>query len=294
MQAGGGEELRLELLVRHAERLRLRGDHALDALALYYARQDGVAAHLVRAGLDRNALGEADHAPFRGGVGGALRKAVPAGSRGEVDDAAAARRLEQRHAFARAIEHAGEVDGDAAVPVLGCDVLDLAGGPGDARVVDQHVQAAERLLRLGEQPVHVRAAGDVGAGAADVLVERGERLVVDVADEDARARIAERARDREPDARRARGDQHAQVLGRSVHACLPLFSACQTRSGVIGMSRWVTPRAASASSTAFTPAGMEPATPDSPAPFTPSGLVVQGATWWPSLSIGRSSARGIG
>ena len=63
---------------------------------------------------------------------------------------------------------------------------------------------------------------------------------------------------------------------------LPRCSAVQTRCGVIGRSRWSMPRAASASSTAFIADGSEPATPDSPAPLTPSGLVVHGTTWWPS------------
>jgi hypothetical protein len=38
------------------------------------------------------------------------------------------------------------------------------------------------------------------------------------------------------------------------------------------------PRLANASSTALTADGSEPATPDSPAPFAPSGFVVHGTT----------------
>ena len=53
-------------------------------------------------------------------------------------------------------------------------------------------------------------------------------------------------------------------------------SADQTRCGVMGRSRCLIPRQASASSTELTADGNEPATPDSPAPFTPSGFVVQG------------------
>src|SRR5687768_8499485 len=56
-------------------------------------------------------------------------------------------------------------------------------------------------------------------------------------------------------------------------------SAAQTRAGVIGRSRCVTPRVARASSTALMADGSAPATPDSPAPLTPSGLVVHGTTW---------------
>ena len=90
-------------------------------------------------------------------VGRAERKAEPAGGRGQIDDAAAARRLEHRHGQPRAVEHAVQVDGDAALPVLDVDVLDLAGGPGDAGVVDQHVEAAELRGHRAEQ--HVDLAG---------------------------------------------------------------------------------------------------------------------------------------
>src|SRR5262245_14922615 len=58
------------------------------------------------------------------------------------------------------------------------------------------------------------------------------------------------------------------------------------------MSRSVTPRGASASSTALTTAAGEPMEPASPQPLAPSGLWVQG--WLSSHSVtngGRSSAR---
>ena len=133
--------------VRYAERLRLGGDDALDALALDDAGQDAVHAHLVRPGLDREAFGEADDAPLRRGVRAcACAKAVAAGDGREVDDAAAAGGLDERHRLARAVEHAVQIDGDAAVPVLGADVLDLGGRAGDAGVVDEHVEAAELVV----------------------------------------------------------------------------------------------------------------------------------------------------
>ena len=48
--------------------------------------------------------------------------------------------------------------------------------------------------------------------------------------------------------------------------------ARHTRSGVIGMSRCAIPSGESASTTAFTTAGVAAIVPVSPAPFTPSGL----------------------
>ncbi len=49
-------------------------------------------------------------------------------------------------------------------------------------------------------------------------------------------------------------------------------SARQTFSGVSGMSRWVTPKGESASTTAFTIAGGIPIVPASPIPLAPRGL----------------------
>ena len=63
-------------------------------------------------------------------------------------------------------------------------------------------------------------------------------------------------------------------------------------SDVIGISRSVTPRPASASSAALTTAAGAPIEPASPQPLAPSGLWVQG--WLSSHSVtnnGRSSAR---
>ena len=67
----------------HAERLGLGRDHAVDALALDDAGLDAVHAHLVRAGLGREALGEADHRPFRRGIRRAHRESR---SRPATDD----------------------------------------------------------------------------------------------------------------------------------------------------------------------------------------------------------------
>src|SRR5205809_1655760 len=57
------------------------------------------------------------------------------------------------------------------------------------------------------------------------------------------------------------------------HAGLaPSFMARQIFSGFRGISRWRTPKGASASTTAFTMAGVEAIVPASPTPFTPSGF----------------------
>ena len=52
--------------------------------------------------------------------------------------------------------------------------------------------------------------------------------------------------------------------------------ARQMRSGVAGMSMWSTPNSESASISALATAGSAPTVPASPAPLTPSGLVLVG------------------
>src|ERR1051325_546939 len=52
----------------------------------------------------------------------------------------------------------------------------------------------------------------------------------------------------------------------------------QTFSGLIGISRCVTPYGDNASTTAFTIAGVAPIVPASPTPFTPSGFTGEGVS----------------
>src|SRR5450755_38684 len=74
---------------------------------------------------------------------------------------------------------------------------------------------------------------------------------------------------------------------------LALCSACHTRCGVAGMSRYFTPDPASASCTAFMSAAGAPIAPASPQPLAPSGLCVHGVTLVDTLNDGRSSDRGM-
>ena len=66
----------------------------------------------------------------------------------------------------------------------------------------------------------------------------------------------------------------------------------QTRSWVIGISIWVTPKGFSALSTALTAAGGAAQVPLSPHPLTPSGLVLHGTEWEPTSMVGNCQARG--
>jgi hypothetical protein len=66
------------------------------------------------------------------------------------------------------------------------------------------------------------------------------------------------------------------------------WMACQTRSGVAGISRLLLPIA---SVMALMTAADEPIAPASPQPFTPSGLPGHSVVVWESLNDGRPSAR---
>ena len=69
--------------------------------------------------------------------------------------------------------------------------------------------------------------------------------------------------------------------------------ACQTRAGVAGMSMCVMPRPDKASTTALITAAVEPTAPASPAPLTPSGLVVHGYGCSDTAKGGTWCARGM-
>jgi hypothetical protein len=74
---------------------------------------------------------------------------------------------------------------------------------------------------------------------------------------------------------------------------IPL-SISHTRRGVAGISMWRNPtRRWRASTIALMTAGGAPTAPASPAPFTPSGLAVEGTLWVEKAKNGTSSARGM-
>jgi hypothetical protein len=58
------------------------------------------------------------------------------------------------------------------------------------------------------------------------------------------------------------------------------------------MFRWRTPRCASASTTAFCTAGIEPIVPASPIPFAPSGFIGVGVSVDAASKLGSSAALG--
>src|SRR4029077_19956262 len=94
--------------------------------------------------------------------------------------------------------------------------------------------------------------------------------------------------------RRGFGNARGAVVICLVHGNAPYFAlpliACQTRSGVAGISSLLLPIA---SVIALITAADAPIAPASPQPLTPSGLPGQSVVVCDSLNDGKSSARGM-
>src|SRR5215831_7068853 len=94
--------------------------------------------------------------------------------------------------------------------------------------------------------------------------------------------------------RRTRSRIRDQQDGQETPVFRAFSMACQMRWGVAGMSiwrmRWLRQ---SASTMALSTAGQEPMAPASPAPLTPSGLVLQGTLRVSKTKSGACSARGM-
>src|SRR5262245_38109414 len=88
-------------------------------------------------------------------------------------------------------------------------------------------------------------------------------------------------------------DQNAGVAGHSSPPALACWHAAQTRCGVAGISSLAPASPGMALAIAFITVAIAAVVAASPAPFTPSGLVVAGTGCRASRSGGMSSARGI-
>jgi len=123
------------------------------------------------------------------------------------------------------VEHAGEVDGDHAVPRCHRHVRQRGVIRGDPGVVDQHVDRAERCLG------RVRCRGPAGAvarvehgGAEARRIARGEhrgkRVAIDVGQRHPRAGGGQRIADGKADAAGTAGDEGV-AAGGDLHGISP-------------------------------------------------------------------------
>ena len=118
--------------------------HLVEDRGLGRGRRDAVDRDVVAGQLLAERLGQRDDAGLRRRIGGGVRIALLAGDRGDVDDAAVVLRDHQRHDGAAAQERPVEIDAHHLRPGLRRIFGDRHVGPGDAGVVDQDVDAAER------------------------------------------------------------------------------------------------------------------------------------------------------
>ena len=183
------------------------------------------------AGVDHGDLaGHRQHRTLRRRVGDLRRRRAHVGDeRGDVDDAAATGVEHRRDAVPAAAGDAGDVDVEGLRPRLVGRVrraVVVAGG--DAGVVVEHVEAAERLdgerHRGGDAVVVTDVGGDV-RGLAARLGDRVDRVVAvgDVGDHHLRALASEELGGDPSEARRGAGDERHLVLqpSRPFRHCIP-------------------------------------------------------------------------
>src|SRR5206468_7085829 len=135
------------------------------------------------------------------------------GDRGDGDDAAVAAPGHVAGGRLRAIETPEEVSPEVIFPVLRSD-LEEGLRLGDAGVVDEHVDLAERADRVGHEPLDRGMLPDV-AGRSERAPSEAARLAgglfralaVEIGDRDVRSFAGERESDRLADAAAGSGDE---------------------------------------------------------------------------------------
>ena len=187
--------------------------HLVEDRGARRGRRDAVHRDVVARQLLAERLGQRDDAGLRRRIGDRVRIALLAGDRGDVDDAAVVLRDHQRHHGAAAEELAVEVDAHHLRPGLRRILPGRHVRPGDAGVVDQDVDAAERLHGGVARGFDLGELGDVDrdgdrpcrACRARRAVFVGE-LAVAIPDRDRGAGLEQPRDDRPADALGAAGD----------------------------------------------------------------------------------------
>jgi hypothetical protein len=145
------------------------------------------------------------------------------GYRGHAGDRAALALAHVRHQSLAEVEHAAQVDVEHRIPVLRGDVHELQ-RLGDAGVVDQDVDMAERLDGAVGRLLAAVAVGHVAREAAVLSAEALGRVVrrafVEVDDRDAGAVLGKQPRRSEADPARARGTGNDRHLAGEQHRSL--------------------------------------------------------------------------
>jgi hypothetical protein len=181
----------------------------LDPVRHREARGDAVDPDPVAAELLRERPGERDDRALARHVVEQERDAAKRRARRDVDDRAAAPLAHRRDGGAAGQEHRRDVDVHHLLPFPERDLGErphLERGV-EARVVDEHVEAATPRERLVDEPRDLRLVGDVGGEAHPVRVRRGRLLgAAQVGDDDPGALGSEPVGDRPADPLRRSGD----------------------------------------------------------------------------------------
>ena len=171
---------------------RVRAAHEpLQHAGLAHHRIDGVDADVLGRQFHRHRFGQRDHGALRPVVPGEAGARADAGGRGDVDDDAAAALFHLRHRCdGRQIDRF-DVDRVDAVELGLADLEQRLVAVCDAGVVDDDVDAAERLGRRPHHGVDVDLLRDVALHGMHLVAEAGgelaHALAVDVGGDDLRA-----------------------------------------------------------------------------------------------------------
>src|SRR6185503_7128983 len=244
--AEGGE--RRDLLDGHEAAARDFRQHEVDVLLRHLVedcglgrrRGDAVDRDVVRSELLAERLGEGDDAGLGRGIGRRVRVALLAGDRRDVDDAAVILRDHQRRQRPAAVKRAVEIDRQHVAPGLQRIFPGRHVRPGDAGIVDQNVDAAERLAGVVARALDLGVVGHVDRKSRNLTSERTAGLVrkrlVAVPDRDRRAGGEKALDDGAADALGAAGDHRvlARQIDRIRHETLRAGVERAGRDGILG------------------------------------------------------------
>src|SRR5579864_7798761 len=164
-EGGAGDDPLVHLGVRHVE-----------GLGADDARHDRVAGDAVARAFNRKRSGQAEKPGLRRRVARLPEAAERAGDRGHVDHAAPAALPHVRPHRLGAVERAGQVDPQVALPELGRLLLELGRVVERAGVVDEDVDRPELLDRARDGRVDLGALGDVAANGECAAAEAANLL----------------------------------------------------------------------------------------------------------------------
>ena len=132
-----------------------------EAAVVMLPGQTQLTPDVVRRQVEREAPGELQQRALRGVVRDERGLCYEAADGRDVDDRAAARGLHVGNRVLDGVRGADQVDAHDALPVVAGDVLDRAEDE-DRRVVDQHVDRAERFYGAGNHLLDLRLDRHVG------------------------------------------------------------------------------------------------------------------------------------